>query len=296
MRTKVSRTWEVLAFQRSGDNSARGVKGVRGEYFFPPPLTTPLIGWNLPLVSGSSSAGLPRPAIPRERPDRCRSRGQDDGPLPPVPPPRGPVRAAGQSQRHRAQSRAGTSMAARGPYRPALALDRTRTHRPRSLSTTSRPWSSSVPRYSTVSLAIRPHVSRIAGPSTRQVKDCGAVAAKSSPSAKPLACTTSDARPSSQLPTKPLGPAVLQPPSIPPIPRNETQTAIGRKRDTRSRLEVGEGKPLHLSRLSPPEQVVLLATPQALPPPAPTNQAGCCEKPTTARVGSGPEGTCRGGG
>ena len=170
------------------------------------------------------------------------------------------------TQRPVGSGAAGASSAPRGRYPPAWALERMRTHRPRSLSTTSRPWSSRVPRYSTASLAIRPYVRRITGPSARQVKACGLFAAKSSPSAKPLARTTSVARPSSQLPTKPFGPEVLQPPSIPPTPTKERQTAIGKQRDTKNRLMMGQRITLLFSLSFPPIQAVLLASPQVFRP------------------------------
>jgi len=82
---------------------------------------------------------------------------------------------------------------------PVLA--RLRTQLPASLSTTNRPASSIVPRYSTVSRATWPYVSRNVGPSARHVKDRSDVAPNRRPSAKPLRRTTSDSLPPSQAPT-----------------------------------------------------------------------------------------------
>jgi len=64
---------------------------------------------------------------------------------------------------------------------------------------------------------------------------------------------------------------VLQPPSIPPMPRKATQTAIGRQRDARNRLMMGERTTSPFCLSFPPIQAVLLASSQALRPlPAPT--------------------------
>ena len=68
MRTKVSRTLKVLAFQRSRDNSARGVKGVQGDFFFRPPSPPPLSGgiyrW-FPALPPLVFRGLPFPGSDR---------------------------------------------------------------------------------------------------------------------------------------------------------------------------------------------------------------------------------------